>query len=212
MPPLIALTLHRRSSQLQSTPVATARSEPHPSQHQLEYRSTSVLRLCACLGPQYDNQLLQLFTSSLFIAGLLSSLVASWTTSRWGRRATMLMAGIAFCIGAALTAGAVHLAMLVVGRISLGVGVGFANQARRTPCKKRWPLGSAARCVRLRVDLSLQEVLRNRKGLQQGRLMQLAGVCVLTKAPLASLSLHCSFPSTSRGHSVAVRRGSKEQQ
>ncbi len=79
---------------------------------------------------QYDNQLLQLFTSSLFIAGLLSSLVASWTTSRLGRRATMLMAGLAFCIGAALTAGAVHLAMLVVGRIMLGVGVGFANQAR----------------------------------------------------------------------------------
>ena len=79
---------------------------------------------------QYDNQLLQLFTSSLFIAGLLSSLVASYTTTRWGRRATMLMAGVAFCLGAALTAGAVHLAMLVVGRIMLGVGVGFANQAR----------------------------------------------------------------------------------
>ena len=95
-------------------------------------------RLCdrteaLCLSwTQYDNQLLQLFTSSLFIAGLLSSLVASYTTSRLGRRATMLMAGIAFCVGAALTAGAVHLAMLVVGRISLGVGVGFANQARHT--------------------------------------------------------------------------------
>lgn len=29
--------------------------------------------------------------------------------------------------------------------------------------------------------------------------MQLAGVCILTKAPLPSLSLHCSSPSTSRG-------------
>jgi MFS family permease len=72
--------------------------------------------------------LLQLFTSSLFIAGLFSGLIASVITRAQGRRATMLYAGIAFLIGAALTAGAVHLAMLVLGRVSLGVGVGFANQ------------------------------------------------------------------------------------
>ena len=40
------------------------------------------------------------------------------------------IAGAAFLLGAGLTAGAQSLPMLVCGRISLGVGVGFANQAR----------------------------------------------------------------------------------
>ena len=40
---------------------------------------------------QYNNQLLQLFTSSLFIAGLLAGLVATVPTRQLGRRATMLV-------------------------------------------------------------------------------------------------------------------------
>ncbi|KAK9827591.1 hypothetical protein WJX81_001828 [Elliptochloris bilobata] len=78
---------------------------------------------------KYNNQLLQLFTSSLFIAGLLAGLVATVPTRHLGRRATMLIAGAAFLLGAGLTAGAQNLPMLVCGRVSLGVGVGFANQA-----------------------------------------------------------------------------------
>eukprot|EP00897_Mesotaenium_endlicherianum_P008611 jgi/Mesen1/7779/ME000408S06896 len=78
---------------------------------------------------KFDDELLQLFTSSLFIAGLFGGLLASYTTTRWGRVRTMLVSGIFFCIGATLTAAAPVLAVLVVGRISLGLGVGFANQA-----------------------------------------------------------------------------------
>ena len=55
---------------------------------------------------------------------------SGYVTRRFGRRATMAAAGVMFCVGAVLTAGAVHVAMLVVGRICLGLGVGFANQAR----------------------------------------------------------------------------------
>jgi len=40
---------------------------------------------------QYNNQLLQLFTSSLFIAGLLAGLVATVPTRHLGRRVTMLV-------------------------------------------------------------------------------------------------------------------------
>ena len=40
---------------------------------------------------QYNNQLLQLFTSSLFLAGLLAGLVATVPTRHLGRRATMLV-------------------------------------------------------------------------------------------------------------------------
>ncbi|KAJ1262785.1 hypothetical protein BS78_09G136500 [Paspalum vaginatum] len=78
---------------------------------------------------KYDNQGLQLFTSSLYIAGLVATLFASYTTRRFGRRFTMRMAGILFITGAIFNGSAQNLAMLIVGRIFLGFGVGFANQA-----------------------------------------------------------------------------------
>ncbi|GMH08421.1 hypothetical protein Nepgr_010261 [Nepenthes gracilis] len=78
---------------------------------------------------KYDNQDLQLFTSSLYLAGLTSTFFASYTTRKLGRRLTMLMAGVFFMVGVAFNAAAQDLAMLIVGRILLGCGVGFANQA-----------------------------------------------------------------------------------
>lgn len=78
---------------------------------------------------QYDNQGLQLFTSSLYLAALIATFFASYTTRQLGRRLTMLIAGFFFIIGVALNAAAQDLAMLILGRILLGCGVGFANQA-----------------------------------------------------------------------------------
>lgn len=78
---------------------------------------------------KYDNQGLQLFTSSLYLAGLTATFFASYTTRRLGRRLTMLIAGLFFVAGVVLNAAAQDLAMLIIGRILLGCGVGFANQA-----------------------------------------------------------------------------------
>nr|GMD63386.1 sugar transport protein 13 [Ipomoea batatas] len=78
---------------------------------------------------KYDNQGLQLFTSSLYLAGLTATFFASYTTRRLGRRLTMLIAGCFFILGVILNAAAQDLAMLIIGRILLGCGVGFANQA-----------------------------------------------------------------------------------
>ncbi|XP_027359959.1 sugar transport protein 13 isoform X2 [Abrus precatorius] len=78
---------------------------------------------------KYDNQGLQLFTSSLYLAGLTSTFFASYTTRRLGRRLTMLIAGFFFIGGVVFNTAAQDLAMLIVGRILLGCGVGFANQA-----------------------------------------------------------------------------------
>ncbi|KVH93577.1 hypothetical protein Ccrd_004372 [Cynara cardunculus var. scolymus] len=78
---------------------------------------------------KYDNQGLQLFTSSLYLAGLTATFFASYTTRRLGRRLTMLIAGVFFIIGVVFNAAAQDLAMLIIGRILLGCGVGFANQA-----------------------------------------------------------------------------------
>ncbi|XP_071691466.1 sugar transport protein 13-like [Rutidosis leptorrhynchoides] len=78
---------------------------------------------------KYDNQGLQLFTSSLYLAGLTATFFASYTTRRLGRRLTMLIAGVFFIVGVAFNAAAQDLLMLIIGRILLGCGVGFANQA-----------------------------------------------------------------------------------
>lgn len=78
---------------------------------------------------KYDNEGLQLFTSSLYLAGLTSTFFASYTTRRLGRRLTMLIAGVFFIIGVVFNAAAQNIAMLIIGRIMLGCGVGFANQA-----------------------------------------------------------------------------------
>jgi len=78
---------------------------------------------------KYDNQGLQIFTSSLYLAGLTATFFASYTTRRLGRRLTMLIAGVFFLVGVIFNGAAQDLAMLIVGRILLGCGVGFANQA-----------------------------------------------------------------------------------
>ncbi|CAI0442124.1 unnamed protein product [Linum tenue] len=78
---------------------------------------------------QYDSQLLTAFTSSLYIAGLVASLVASRVTAALGRKNTMVLGGLTFFAGGAINGGAVNVAMLILGRILLGLGVGFTNQA-----------------------------------------------------------------------------------
>ena len=64
-------------------------------------------------------------------AGFFASLVASYVAKIKGRKICMILSGVFYLIGAGLTTGAVPrhsgLGMLIVGRIMLGVGVGFAN-------------------------------------------------------------------------------------
>ncbi|MBA0565643.1 hypothetical protein Golob_010508, partial [Gossypium lobatum] len=77
---------------------------------------------------QYDSQTLTMFTSSLYLAALLSSLVASTVTRRLGRKLSMLFGGLLFFAGALINGFAKAVWMLIVGRMLLGFGVGFANQ------------------------------------------------------------------------------------
>ncbi|KAL6880441.1 hypothetical protein ACP4OV_012006 [Aristida adscensionis] len=78
---------------------------------------------------KYDNQLLQTFTSSLYLAALVASFFAATVTRALGRKWSMFGGGLTFLIGAALNGAAQDVAMLIIGRILLGVGVGFANQS-----------------------------------------------------------------------------------
>ncbi|CAN6445816.1 unnamed protein product [Victoria cruziana] len=78
---------------------------------------------------KYDNQYLQLFTSSLYMAALFSTFFASHACKKYGRRPTMRAASLFFLVGVILNAAAMNLTMLIIGRILLGIGVGFANSA-----------------------------------------------------------------------------------
>ncbi|XP_030536105.1 sugar transport protein 8-like [Rhodamnia argentea] len=78
---------------------------------------------------KYDNHLLQLFTSSLYIAALLASFVASRVCTELGRRPTVQISSLFFIIGIGLQAGGTSIEMVLCGRLMLGMGIGFANQA-----------------------------------------------------------------------------------
>lgn len=78
---------------------------------------------------KYDNQVLTLFTSSLYFAGLVFTFAASYVTRVYGRRISIIVGGASFFVGGALNAAAQNLAMLIIGRILLGIGIGFGNQA-----------------------------------------------------------------------------------
>lgn len=77
---------------------------------------------------RFDSQLLTSFTSSLYLAALIASFFASSVTRAFGRKWSMLGGGLTFLVGSALNGAAVNVLMLILGRILLGIGVGFANQ------------------------------------------------------------------------------------
>ncbi|XP_004300755.1 PREDICTED: sugar transport protein 12-like [Fragaria vesca subsp. vesca] len=77
----------------------------------------------------FNSPVLTLFTSSLYLAALVSCLLASTITRACGRRPTMLGGGVLFLVGALLNAFAQNIGMLIAGRLFLGFGIGFANQA-----------------------------------------------------------------------------------
>ncbi|KVI10099.1 hexose carrier protein HEX6 [Cynara cardunculus var. scolymus] len=78
---------------------------------------------------KFDSQLLTSFTSSLYVAGLIATFFASPVTRTFGRKPSILIGGVAFLAGAALGGAAYNIYMLIIGRVFLGVGVGFANQS-----------------------------------------------------------------------------------
>ncbi|RRT74862.1 hypothetical protein B296_00024276 [Ensete ventricosum] len=78
---------------------------------------------------KYDNQVLTLFTSSLYFAALVSTFGASLVTRKYGRRTSIMSGAVSFFLGSAINAGAVNIFMLIAGRILLGFGIGFGNQA-----------------------------------------------------------------------------------
>ncbi|KAK9106312.1 hypothetical protein Syun_022323 [Stephania yunnanensis] len=89
---------------------------------------------------KFDSQLLTSFTSSLAIyvvAALVASSFAASITRIFGRTLSMLLGGVVFLAGSALDGAATNVEMLIIGRLLLGVGIGFANQSEMAPAKIR---------------------------------------------------------------------------
>ncbi|XP_047310655.1 sugar carrier protein C-like [Impatiens glandulifera] len=95
-----------------------------PSVLQKEHDDKSVNQYC-----KFNSETLTLFTSSLYLAALISSLVASVVTRKLGRKLSMLFGGVLFLVGALINGLAQAVWMLILGRILLGFGIGFANQS-----------------------------------------------------------------------------------
>ncbi|XP_020587080.1 sugar carrier protein C-like [Phalaenopsis equestris] len=95
-----------------------------PSVYRLEKERASTNEYC-----KFNSELLTLFTSSLYLAALVASFFAATVTRVFGRKWSMFGGGLTFLVGAALNGAAVNVLMLILGRILLGIGVGFANQS-----------------------------------------------------------------------------------
>lgn len=96
--------------------------------HQMNGDKAAVSNYC-----RFDSELLTVFTSSLYVAGLVATLFASTVTTRYGRRASILIGGSVFIAGSAFGGAAVNVYMLLVNRILLGIGLGFTNQVPLLP-------------------------------------------------------------------------------
>ncbi|KAK4431680.1 Hexose carrier protein HEX6 [Sesamum alatum] len=78
---------------------------------------------------KFDSQLLTSFTSSLYVSCLIASFLAATVTRDYGRKPSIVIGGVAFLIGAVLGGVAENIYMLIIGRLLLGVGIGFTNQS-----------------------------------------------------------------------------------
>ena len=94
-----------------------------PSVYHKEALDKSTNQYC-----KFDSVTLTMFTSSLYLAALVASFGASLVTNKLGRKFSTLPGGLVFLAGAIINAAALNIAMLIIGRILLGIGVGFANQ------------------------------------------------------------------------------------
>ncbi|GAB2269734.1 Hexose carrier protein hex6 [Dionaea muscipula] len=95
-----------------------------PSVYNKMQNDTKISNYC-----KFDSQPLTAFTSSLYAAGICASFFASSITRSFGRKPTILAGGISFLVGSAIGGAALNVYMLIIARVLLGIGVGFANQS-----------------------------------------------------------------------------------
>ncbi|GJX48833.1 sugar carrier protein C-like protein [Tanacetum coccineum] len=75
------------------------------------------------------NPFLEKFFPSVYRKQIADTSTNQYLTRKLGRKLSMLVGGILFCAGALVNGFAQAVWMLIVGRILLGFGIGFANQS-----------------------------------------------------------------------------------
>lgn len=76
----------------------------------------------------YPNSTLQGFVVSIFLLGAwITSYPASWFMDKLGRRWTIEIGSCVFIVGGILQTAAQNIAMLLVGRVIAGFGIGFLS-------------------------------------------------------------------------------------
>lgn len=63
--------------------------------------------------------------------------IAAPMNDSWGRKKAMMVGAACGVVGAALQAGAVHTAMLIVGRLIIGLGVGILTMVSTNQTRPR---------------------------------------------------------------------------
>jgi len=92
---------------------------------------------------------LALITSMTVAFAFIFSFVGGWVSERFGRKAAILVSSVVFTIGAVVMAVAPHKAVLLVGRIVVGMGIGMASMcipvymAETSPVELRGFLGAS---------------------------------------------------------------------
>ncbi|CDS09612.1 hypothetical protein LRAMOSA10972 [Lichtheimia ramosa] len=75
---------------------------------------------------QYPDAVMKGFVVAIFELGaLVTSVVAGWAIDHFGRVGTIRIGAFVFIVGGTLQTAASHIAMLLVGRLVAGFGVGF---------------------------------------------------------------------------------------
>lgn len=83
------------------------------------------------LQPQFDlsSTMEEVVTSWVTLGALFGALAAGALADKVGRRPTLLLAGVLFSAGAIIQASAGATGVLVIGRFTIGIGVGVASVA-----------------------------------------------------------------------------------
>ncbi|TVU40041.1 hypothetical protein EJB05_13487, partial [Eragrostis curvula] len=115
---------------------------------------------------KYDNQWLTAFTSSLFLAAAVSSLVSSRITRRVGRQGIMLFGSALFLAGSIINLVAINISMLIIGRMLLGFGIGFTFQKEKLPlftyaCSNKFPQRTGHMEIFTAVAVPIKEIMRS---------------------------------------------------
>lgn len=86
---------------------------------------------------------------SMAVAGaIIGAAIGGWLNDRYGRRSAILIADFLFFLGAVIMASAPNAAMLILGRVFVGLGVGMASMtaplyiSEASPAKVRGALVS----------------------------------------------------------------------